>query len=79
MLADRSGIESTNAECKTAHALREIWTRELPNVTFAATIEDHGLQRQTVHAPSMRLNFWKRGGKWPKIRPKREETSSIWG
>jgi hypothetical protein len=37
--AIRSGIESTNAECKTAHGLGKVWTRELPNVTFAATMK----------------------------------------
>ena len=37
--AIRSGIESTNAECKTAHDLGEVWTRGEPAVTFAATMK----------------------------------------
>lgn len=35
--AIRSGIESTNAECKTAHGLGKVWNRGEPGVTFAAT------------------------------------------
>jgi hypothetical protein len=37
--AIRSGIESTNAENKTAHGLGKVWTREEPEVTFAATMK----------------------------------------
>ena len=35
----RSGIESTNAEGKTAHGMEKMWTRELPRVTFAGTMK----------------------------------------
>ncbi len=35
----RVGIESTNAECKTAHGMGKVWTRELPKVTFAVVME----------------------------------------
>lgn len=37
--AIRSGIESTNAECKTAHGLGKVWGRGEPKVTFAATMK----------------------------------------
>ncbi len=37
--AMRSGIESTNAECKTAHGLDEVWTRGQERVSFAATMK----------------------------------------
>lgn len=35
----RAGIESVNAECKTAHGLGKVWSRGLPRVTFAATMK----------------------------------------
>ena len=35
----RSGIESTNAEGKTAHGLGKLWSRELTRVTFAGTMK----------------------------------------
>ena len=35
----RSGIESTNAECKTAHGLGKLWSRGLPRVTFAVLMK----------------------------------------
>lgn len=37
--AIRSGIESTNAECKTAHGLGKVWTRGMLRVTFAAKMK----------------------------------------
>lgn len=37
--AIRSGIESTNAECKTAHGLGKVWSRGEDGVTFAATMK----------------------------------------
>lgn len=35
----RSGVESTNAEGKTAHGLDKVWGRELPRVTFAGMVK----------------------------------------
>lgn len=37
--AIRAGIESVNAELKTAHGLGKVWTRGLFRVTFAATMK----------------------------------------
>jgi hypothetical protein len=37
--AIRAGIESANAELKTAHGLGKVWTRGLFRVTFAATMK----------------------------------------
>ncbi|WP_420903753.1 transposase [Candidatus Magnetaquiglobus chichijimensis] len=37
--AIRAGIESLNAELKTAHGLGKVWTRGLLRVTFAATMK----------------------------------------
>lgn len=37
--AIRAGIESTNAECKTAHGLGKVWNREESGVTFSATMK----------------------------------------
>ncbi|MBF0371202.1 MAG: transposase [Magnetococcales bacterium] len=35
----RAGIESTNAEGKTAHGLGKVWGRRLPKVSFAAVMK----------------------------------------
>ena len=35
----RSGIESTNAELKTAHGMGKLWGRGLPRVTFAVVMK----------------------------------------
>jgi hypothetical protein len=35
----RSGIESTNAECKTAHGMGKLWSRGLPTVTFSIVMK----------------------------------------
>lgn len=35
----RSGIESTNAECKTAHGMGKLWSRGLPRVSFAVVMK----------------------------------------
>ena len=37
--AIRAGIESTNAECKTAHGLDKVWTRGLQRVGFAVRMK----------------------------------------
>ena len=37
--AIRAGIESTNAECKTAHGLDKVWTRSLQRVGFAVRMK----------------------------------------
>jgi hypothetical protein len=37
--AIRAGIESTNAECKTAHRLGKVWTRGLFRVAFAVRMK----------------------------------------
>ena len=37
--AIRAGIESVNAELKTAHGLGKVWTRGLFRVVFAATMK----------------------------------------
>ena len=35
----RAGIESTNAEGKTAHGMAKFWARELPRMTFAGAMK----------------------------------------
>ena len=35
----RAGIESTNAEGKTAHGMAKFWTRKLPKMSFAGTMK----------------------------------------
>ena len=35
----RAGVESTNAEGKTAHGMEKFWTREQPKMTFAGAMK----------------------------------------